>query len=148
MGTERIAVEAVKAVEAAGGLNAIGTGIASQVGAIGAGIASLVGAGALLRRRLSRDRTERTKDHVESTWISQLLTERDEALDEARLATAARQADATAIARLTAQNESQARDIARLQREFAAFKRMVSRVFPNTRDFLGSEFEDLQAKSI
>ena len=64
----------------------------------------LAGSAALLRRRLSRDRTAISKDKVEMTFVEQLVKERDSALAEWRSAILARQADSEAIARLTAQN--------------------------------------------
>jgi hypothetical protein len=101
----------------------------------------LAGSAALLRRRLSRDRTEMTKDRAESNLVELLLRERDEAQKIAREAQSARHAAAEAVARLMAKTESQAAEIARLQREFTAFKRMLARVYPDTRLFLGSDFQ-------
>lgn len=85
-----------------------------------------------------------TKDRTESKFVELLLAERDEALDEARDAMRARHADAEAIARLSAQNEHQAREIARLTADFASFKRMMIRVYPEMRQFLSSDFAPLQ----
>ncbi len=109
-------------------------------GAAGVGLA---GSLALLRRRLSRDQTEMTKDRTESRFVERLLQDRDAALAEHREALRARQTDSEAIARLTSQNEHQAREIERLTVEFAAFKRMLARLYPETRQFLGSDFPPL-----
>jgi hypothetical protein len=109
-------------------------------GTLGAGVASTV---MLLRRRWSRDQTEMTKDRAESHLIITAMAERDEARAEARAAWASQQADGAAIARLTAQNEQQAREIQRLTQEFAAFKRMMARMHPETRDFLGTDFQPM-----
>ena len=103
----------------------------------------LAGSAALLRRRLSRDRTAMTKDKVEMTFVDQLVKERDSALAEWRMAILARQADSEAIARLSAQNAHQAGEISRLQLEFATFKRMLARLYPEARQFLGSDYPPL-----
>jgi hypothetical protein len=108
----------------------------------GAG-AGLLGTVLMLRRRLSRDSTEMTKDRAEAHIIQTALLERDAARAEARAAWAEHQADAEAIARLTAQNVHQAKEIERLTAEFRAFKRMLARVFPETREFLISDFQPL-----
>ncbi len=109
----------------------------------GAGGVGLIGSAALLRRRLSRDRTEIVKDRVEGSFVQQLVAERDSALAEWRTAVMARQADTQAIARLTTQNEHQAQEIFRLQAEFSTFKRMLARLYPEVRAFLGSDFPPL-----
>lgn len=98
---------------------------------------------ALLRRRLSHDQTERTKDRTEGLFVERLLQDRDTAIAENREAVMARQRDAEAIARLTVQNEHQEREISRLTIEFAAFKRLLARLYPDTRQFLGSDFSPL-----
>lgn len=110
----------------------------------GGGAAGLVGTVALLRRRLSRDSTEMTKDRAESTIVELLLKERDEAIADARDAWAARAANTEAIARLTAQNAHQAMEIQRLTREMATFRRMLGRLYPDTRQFLGTDFAPMQ----
>ena len=120
-------------------LTALGPSLAGW-GAAGVGLA---GSLALLRRRLSRDQTEMTKDRMETNFIERLLKDRDAAMAEEREAARMRQVDTEAIARLTAQNEHQAREIARLTVEFAAFKRMILRLHPDMRPFLGSDFPPL-----
>lgn len=109
-------------------------------GAAGVGLA---GSLALLRRRISRDQTEMTKDRTESNFVERLFADRDLAMTEAREAWRACRADTEAIARLTSQNEHQAREISRLTVEFAAFKRMIVRLHPDMRPFLGSDFPPL-----
>ena len=98
------------------------------------------GGAAVLRRRLSKDRTEMTKDRVESEFVVLLLRERDEALASAHEAWRVRQVDAESIARLTSQNIYQQQEIERLKQEFAAFKRLIARMYPATRSFLESDF--------
>lgn len=110
---------------------------AAATAAVGA-----AGGAALLRRRLSRDRTEMTKDRVESEFVVLLLKERDEAIDNAREAWRVRQVDAESIARLTSQNNYQQGEIERLKTEFATFKRLVARLYPTTRPFLESGFQE------
>jgi nitrate reductase gamma subunit len=114
-------------------------GVPTSVTGVAAGLASLVGAATLLRRRLSRDRVELTKDRAEGTFVELLLRERDTAIAEAREATQARQDDAAAIARLTAQNESQARDLVRLGAELAALKRLIKRLHPEAGQYLDDQ---------
>lgn len=92
--------------------------------AIGIGLGSLVTAATVLRRRLSRDRVELTKDKAEGTFVELLLRERDTAIDEARQAAAARQADAATIARLTVQVEH-------LQRDVDALRRLLAHLHPD-----------------
>lgn len=119
------------------------TGMTQQVvGWTAAATAAIGAAGgaALLRRRLSRDRTEMTKDRVESEFFTLLLKERDEALASAREAWRVRQVDAESIARLTSQNLYQQQEIERLKVEFSAFKRLIARLYPSTRSFLESDF--------
>lgn len=108
------------------------------VGAGGAGALGLVGSAALVRRRLSRDRTEIVKDRVEGDYVERLLKDRDAALLEAREAWRVRQVDVESIARLTSQNLYQAQEIARLGVEMAAFKRLLIRLYPDTRELLDS----------
>jgi hypothetical protein len=117
---------------------------AAITGSIGA-----AGGAALLRRRLSRDRTEMTKDRVESQFVVLLLKERDDAMenagkawDNAREAWRMRQVDAESIARLTSQNQFQQQEIERLKTDFAAFKRLIARLYPATRNFLESDFPE------
>jgi len=102
-----------------------------------------VGGVALLRRRLSRDRTEMTKDRVESVFITQLLKERDEAVGMAREAWRDRQVDVESIARLQSQNAYQQAEIERLKSEFGSLKRLIARLYPETRVFLESDFQQL-----
>jgi molecular chaperone GrpE (heat shock protein) len=117
--------------------------VAQAIFAFIAGALGLAGSAALLRRRLSRDETEMTKDRVESKFVAQLLEDRDDAVQRAREASQGRQADREEIARLGAQNAHQAAEIARLTQEFAAFKRMLVRLYPETRQFLTSDFPPL-----
>jgi len=106
---------------------------------------STVGGVALLRRRLSRDRTEMTKDRAESAFITQLLKERDAAVTLARDAWRDRQTDVESIARLQAQNAYQQSEIERLKAEFGSLKRLIARLYPETRVFLESDFQRLPA---
>lgn len=113
----------------------------------GAGLIALVSSGALLRRKLSRDHTEMTKDRAESTLIGVLLHERDAAQAAMREAQTAmreawreRHADGEAIARLTSENKHQAEEIARLAAEIASLKRVLGRLYPDTRQFLDSNY--------
>lgn len=110
------------------------------VGAAGIGLA---GSAALLRRRLSRDKTEMVKDRAESTIVELLLKERDQARDEAQTALKTHHDDAQTIARLTVDSTYQSAEIARLVIEFAAYKRLMVRMYPETRTFIVSEFSDL-----
>lgn len=107
----------------------------------GAAVLTAVGGGALLRRRLSRDRTEITKDRVENDFLVVLLKERDQALADAREVLREREADAESIARLNMQNQFQQREIDRLQSEFERFKKLIGRLYPTTRVFLESDFQ-------
>ena len=119
------------------------TGLTNQVAGWTAAATAAIGAvggAAMLRRKLSRDRTEMTKDRVESEFVTLLLRERDEAIASAREAWRVRQADAESIARLASQNTFQQQEIERLKGEFAAFKRLIARLYPNTRSFLESDF--------
>lgn len=109
-------------------LSAWGTAIGIIVGALIGGIS----ASALLRRRLSRDRTEIAKDKVESRFVDRLLEEHD-----------TRRKDAEAIARLTAENRHQAHEILRLQQEFAAFRRLIFRRSPELARLYASDFAPL-----
>jgi hypothetical protein len=118
-------------------------GLSQEVIAWTAAATAVIGAAggaAVLRRKLSRDRTEMTKDRVESQFVQLLLQERDEALESAREAWRVRQVDAESIARLTSQNLYQQQEIERLKAEFAGFKRLVARMYPATRQFLESDF--------
>jgi hypothetical protein len=119
------------------------TGLTQQVVGWTAAATAVIGAAggaALLRRRLSKDHTEMTKDRVESEFVVLLLRERDDALESAREAWRVRQVDAESIARLTSQNAYQQQEIERLKAEFAAFKRLIARMYPATRVFLESDF--------
>ena len=112
-----------------------------QVAGWSAALITAVGGGALLRRRLSRDRTEITKDRVENDLLVVLLKERDQALSAAREVLRQREGDAESIARLTIQSQFQQREIERLQVEFESFKRRLARLYPSTRIFLESDFQ-------
>ena len=115
--------------------------ILQQVAGWGAAVLTAVGGGALLRRRLSRDRTEMTRDHVESEFLLLLLKERDQALASAREAWRQREEDAQSIARLSSQTAFQQAEIDRLHAEFDHFKRTIVRLYPTTRQFLESDFQ-------
>lgn len=118
-------------------------GLTQQVVGWTAAATAVIGAAggaALLRRRLSRDNTEMTKDRVEGQFFGQLLKERDDALADAREAWRVRQVDVESIARLTSQNLYQQQEIERLRDEFSSFKRLIVRLYPTTRAFLESEF--------
>jgi hypothetical protein len=120
------------------------TGLSQQVLGWTAAATAVIGAAggaAVLRRRLSRDKTEMTKDRVESQFVTLLLRERDEALASAQEAWRVRQVDAESIARLTSQNLYQQQEIERLKAEFTAFKRLIARLYPATRAFLESGFQ-------
>ena len=112
-----------------------------QVAGWTAAVLTAVGGGALLRRRLSRDRTEMTRDRVESEFLLLLLKERDQALATAREAWRQREADAQSIAQLASQNAFQQAEIDRLHDEFKQFKRTIARMYPTTRPFLESDFQ-------
>lgn len=112
-----------------------------QVAAWGAGIIALATSIAVLVRRLSRDRTEMTKDRVESTFVETLQTERDEAIATARDAQRERQIAGEAIARLAAHNEFLRRENLRLQREFASYKRLMAKLFPDSQQFLATDWQ-------
>jgi len=118
-------------------------GLTQQVVGWTAAATAVIGAAggaAVLRRRLSRDKTEMTKDRIESEFFTLLLKERDDALASAREAWRVRQVDAESIARLTSQNIYQQQEIERLKQEFASFKRLIARLYPSTRAFLESDF--------
>lgn len=115
--------------------------VLEQVAGWTAAVLTAVGGVALMRRRLSRDRTEITKDRVESEFVELLLKERDQALATAREAWRQREVDAQSIARLTSQNTFQQAEIDRLLAEFERFKRVVVRLYPPTRTFLESDFQ-------
>ena len=112
------------------------SGLLETVASWSAAGAVFVGSVALLRRRLSRDRTEITKDTVEASFVERLLIERDNAQADARAAWQARQVDAETIARLLSEANSQAAEIARMSKEFASFQRKIGRIFPTAREFL------------
>jgi hypothetical protein len=114
--------------------------LTQQIAGIAGAVTAAVGGLAVMRRRLSRDRTEMTKDRVESDFFKVLLKERDEALAQAREAWLARRVDAESIAKLTAQNSYQQAEIERLKHDFAAFKRLIVRLSPSLRPFMESEF--------
>ena len=103
----------------------------------------LGGGAAFLRRRLSRDSTEMTKDRTESKFVELLLADRDAAMASSREAWKTAQASAEAIARLVAENLHQTNEIHRLVDEFGAFKRMLIRLYPETRQFLSSDYPPL-----
>lgn len=109
-------------------------------GAAGIGLAGSV---ALLRRRLSRDKTEMVKDRVESGFVELLLKERDAANADWRDAWRVRQHDTEVIARLTSQNEHLIAEITRLRDEIGSFKRLVLRLHPDMRAFLVSSYPPL-----
>ena len=102
-----------------------------------------MGSFALLRRRLSKDKTELAKDQAERTFIALMLAERDQAIAEKHEAWRVRQVDVESIARLTSQNLYQQEEIERLVREFATFKGLIARLYPDTRRFLESDFAEL-----
>ena len=105
----------------------------------GAGGAGLVGFVALLRSRLSRDRTARTMDRIEESFVQLLIKERDAARAEAAVDRVARHGAFEAIARLTAQNAYQASEIARLSLEFSTLRRRIARMYPETREFFSTD---------
>jgi len=115
--------------------------VAAWAGSITAAVGAAGGV-ALLRRRLSRDRTEMTKDRVEGEFVQLLLKERDEALERAQEAWRVRQVDVESIARLTSQNAFQQGEIERLKSEMTSLKRTVTRLYPTTRNFLESDYQE------
>lgn len=119
-------------------------GLLETVASWGAAVVALAGSAALLRRRLSRDRTAIAKDTVEATFVERLLQERDAAQADARAAWQARQADAETIARLTSLTTSQAKEISRMAENFAAFQRKIGRLYPATREFLDTDWVPLK----
>lgn len=114
------------------------SGLLETVASWGAAAVALVGSAALLRRRLSRDRTEIAKDTAETSFVERLLLDRDSARADAREAWQAHQADVETIARLITQTDGQAKEISRLIDNFAAFQRKIGRLYPITREFLDS----------
>ena len=112
--------------------------------AAAASVLGLSASVAVFRRRLSRDKTEMTKDRTESCFVELLLQERDSALASSREAWKGAQMSSEAIARLTEQNAHQACEIARLTREMDRLKRTVMRMYPDTRDFLDSDPQPLK----
>lgn len=87
-----------------------------------------------LRRKLRNDTAE-------ADMLAILKAERDEARAAEKVATASAQHAAENAARLQAVNNHQAEEIERLAREFAAFKRLIQRLYPDTREFLDSNFQ-------
>ena len=103
----------------------------------GGGI-TIAGAVALLRRQASRDRTQANEDRVQSRFTDELALERTEAVRLARLATNERASLLAANARLQALSEHQAKELERLAREFASWRRLVLRHDPKAAEFLPS----------
>lgn len=118
------------------------TTLLQSAGAMAGGGVALIGALTILVRRLSRDRNELTKDRVELDYLAQLLKERNDALMAARDALRERYDDSKVVARLTVENEFQAKELARLADDFAHFKRQLGRMYPQTRRFVESDFAD------
>jgi MFS superfamily sulfate permease-like transporter len=110
-------------------------------GAVIAGVATSL---ALFARRVSRDRTEIAKDRAEQTSLAKLLAERDTAITESREFWRLRQLDGASIARLENRCANQQREIKRLQLEFASFRRMVVRAYPEIERWLESDFVPLR----
>lgn len=88
--------------------------------------------------RASKTATGARKDQAERDIIATLGVERDKAMAQAAEAWRQRTSDAKDVARLTAENESLHRDIARMAEEIAKLRRsvdilraMVQRVVPN-----------------
>ena len=108
---------------------------AYQVGGI---IGACAGGFLLMWARGSRTATGASKDKAERDIMATLIVERDKAMAQAADAWRHRTADAEAIARLTAENQSLHRDIVRMAEEIAKLRRsvdtlraMVQRVVPN-----------------
>lgn len=120
-----------------------GSGLLQTIAAWGAAGAGGIGTLALLRRRLSRDRTEVTKDAAEAEFVQLLLDERNRAITDGRAARAAHEENVRLIARLTAQNEYLSREVVRQREELGAFRRMVLRLAPETLRFLQSDRQPL-----
>lgn len=120
-----------------------GGSLLETVASWGAAAVAFIGSAALLRRRLSKDRTEIAKDTAEANFVQRLLIERDAAQADAREAWRARQVDAETIARLVSQSAGQAKDIKRMIETFAAFQRKIGRMYPETREFLDTDWHPL-----
>lgn len=114
-------------------------GLLQTLAAWGAAAAAGIGTAALLRRRLSRDRTEVAKDRAETSLVELLLKERDQAIRHWHTATFARQNDSEVIARLTARNEQ-------LERELRSIRRLVSRLHPESLRFLSTDPGELPGR--
>jgi hypothetical protein len=115
--------------------------VLQQVAGWSGAVLTAVGGAALLRRRLSRDRTEITKDRVENDFLVLLLKERDQAIAGSHEAWRQREVDAESIARLSSQNTFQQQEIDRLHADFEKFKRLIARLYPTTRNFFESDFQ-------
>lgn len=105
--------------------------------AIGGAVSAFLATVLVLRRRLSRDSTEITKDRAEASLISRLQGERDQAREEARQAREQRTGDAQAIARLTAENEHLRGDVERMTTDIRRLVRGLSR---EARQVLATDF--------
>lgn len=109
---------------------------------VGGGV-TVAGAVALLRRQASKDRTQANEDRVQSRFTDELALERTEAVRLARLAIDERATLLAANARLQALSEHQARELERLAREFASWRRLVLRHDPRAAEFLPSTLAGL-----
>jgi hypothetical protein len=116
-------------------------------------LAGLVGTGAYLRRRLSRDRTEIANDRASEGVVAELQRllkdareERDAAKLEAADAAALHEHDVRAVAMLTAERDYLQRDIDRLMKDFEKIKKTVKRLSPQMREFLGTDYSELDPR--
>jgi hypothetical protein len=110
--------------------------LAPAAGALGA----LVGALMMVRRRLSRDGVEMTKDRAEADLVEVLRSERDAAIAEARRVRDQHTADAEIIARLLSDKAHLEADVRRL---LADYRKMIRGLSPEVRRVLATEFSDL-----
>jgi hypothetical protein len=94
---------------------------AALAGVAGAAVGGLL----LLRRRLSRDGVEVTKDRAEVDLVATLRAERNAAVTEAKREREQRTADAEKIARLEAQNSDFQSDLRRMWRALPPDKRAI-----------------------
>jgi hypothetical protein len=107
--------------------------VAGAIGAIG-------GAVMLLRRRLSRDNVEVTKDRTEVDILEQALERERLAVEDAKRMREQRTADAEIIARLLSDKAHLEADVRRL---LADYRKMIRGLSPEVRRVLATEFSDL-----
>jgi hypothetical protein len=109
-----------------------------QSGGVLATVLSVIAVVLWLRRRVSRDGLEMTKDHSEKTLIEKLREERDKALSHAEEAWGRRTDDAAAIAKLTsevghlsANNFALTQHVVRLEEKVTQLSRLIAQFAPS-----------------